>query len=138
MKSKLLILLIAIVSVTPFACAQESPNFAFNVGNDYWIRSDAVYGVENGHENKLDVIYPHKATTPVPAVIYIHGGGWVFGDKAGAVLETLPYLKMGWAAVNVEYRMASASKAPGAAEDCRCALRWIGRNAKDYHIDPSR
>jgi len=97
-----------------------------------------VYGVENGHEDKLDVIYPHNVTAPVPAVIYIHGGGWFFGDKAGAVLETLPYLKLGWAAVNVEYRMAGASKAPGAVEDCRCALRWIVRNAKEYHIDPSR
>jgi hypothetical protein len=38
---------------------------------------------ENGHENKLDVIYPHAATATVPAVIYIHGGGWVCGDKAG-------------------------------------------------------
>jgi len=45
---------------------------------------------------------------------------------------------MGWAAVNVEYRMASASKAPGAVEDCRCALKWIVRNAREYHIDPAR
>lgn len=137
MKFKLL-MLVALVSVQPSVGAQESTTFALDVGNRYWIRPDVVYGVENGHENKLDVIYPHNATTAVPAVIYIHGGGWFFGDKAGAVLETLPYLKMGWAAINVEYRMAGASKAPGAVEDCRCALRWIVRNAKEYHIDPSR
>ena len=40
--------------------------------------------------------------------------------------------------MNVDYRMASASKAPGAVEDCRCALRWIIQNAKQYHIDTSR
>jgi len=34
--------------------------------------------------------------------------------------------------------MASSAKAPAAVEDCRCALRWIVRNAKDYHIDPNR
>jgi acetyl esterase/lipase len=118
--------------------SQSASTFALDAANQYWIRPDVVYGVENGHENKLDVIYPHNATAPVPTVIYIHGGGWVFGDKAGAVLETLPYLKMGWAAVNVEYRMASESKAPAAVEDCRCALRWIARNAKDYHLDPTR
>jgi len=137
-KSKFLLLLVTLLSVTLLGIAQESPNFALDIGNDDWIHPDVVYGVENGHENKLDVIYPHNATAPVPAVIYIHGGGWVFGDKAGAVLETLPYLKMGWAAVNVEYRMASASKAPGAVEDCRCALRWVVRHAKEYHIDPTR
>jgi acetyl esterase/lipase len=138
MKFKLQMLLVTIVSVKLFVCAQEPPTFALDVGNDYWIRPDVVYGVENGHDNKLDVIYPRNARAPVPAVIYIHGGGWVFGDKAGAVFETLPYLKMGWAAAHVEYRMAGASKALGAVEDCRCALRWIVRNAREYHIDPAR
>jgi len=138
MKVRLAVFLFVVILGVPLATAQESPFFAEDAGTKYWIRPDVVYGVENGHENKLDVIYPHNATAPVPAVIYIHGGGWIFGDKAGAVLEVLPYLRMGWAAVNVEYRMASASKAPGAVEDCRCALRWVVRNAKDYHIDLTR
>jgi acetyl esterase/lipase len=132
-----LTVLLAISAVLPVA-AQEAGTFAVDVGNEYWIRPDVVYGVENGHPNKLDVIYPHRATAPVPAVIYIHGGGWIFGDKAGAVLQVLPYLQRGWAAVNVEYRMAGTSKAPGAVEDCRCALLWVVRNAKEYHIDPAR
>jgi acetyl esterase/lipase len=131
------VLLFTIVFLVP-AFGQQGTHFNEDAGNKYWVKTDVLYAVENGHENKLDVIYPHNATTAVPAVIYIHGGGWVFGDKAGAVLETLPYLNMGWAAVNVEYRMASASKAPAAVEDCRCALRWIVRNASEFHIDPTR
>jgi acetyl esterase/lipase len=138
MKLKLVFFLVFAIVPIQAPQAQDATGFIEEAGNKYWIRPDVVYGVENGHENKLDVIYPHNATAAVPAVIYIHGGGWIFGDKAGAVLETLPYLKMGWAAVNVEYRMASAAKAPGAVEDCRCALKWIARNAKDYHIDPGR
>jgi len=138
MKLKLVLLLLGAFAAGRRLEAQDAAGFIEDAGNKYWIKTDAVYGVENGHENKLDVIYPHNATAAVPAVIYIHGGGWIFGDKAGAVLETLPYLKMGWAAINVEYRMASASKAPGAVEDCRCALKWVVRNAKDYHIDPAR
>jgi acetyl esterase/lipase len=136
MKPTLVLPLLVILTVG--AIAQEDSIFDEIAGNKYWIKSDVVYNVENGHENKLDVIYPHSATAPLPTVIYIHGGGWIFGDKSGAVLEVLPYLKMGWIAVNVEYRMASTSKAPAAVEDCRCALRWIVRNAKEYHIDPSR
>lgn len=138
-KIKLAVFLAVVLAVqVSGAQTADSSTFIEDVGNKYWIRPDVVYSVENGHENKLDVIYPHNATDPVPAVIYIHGGGWVFGDKGGAVLMTLPYLKMGWAAVNVEYRMASVSKAPGAVEDCRCALRWVVRNAKEYHIDPNK
>lgn len=138
MKLKLVVFLLLANAATQALHAQDGGAFPEDAGNKYWIRPDVVYEVEDGHENKLDVIYPHNATAAVPAVIYIHGGGWVLGDKAGSVLETLPYLKMGWAAVNVEYRMASASKAPAAVEDCRCALKWIVRNAKDYHIDPGR
>src|SRR5438477_2170677 len=48
-----------------------------------------------------------------------------------------PYLEMGWAVVNVEYRLARASLAPAAVEDCRCALRWVIKNAKDYNFDRS-
>lgn len=142
MKSKVIVAFLFSILALAFAAAQQpvpaSDTFADDVGNRYWFQPDVVYSVENGHENKLDVIYPHNATEPVPAVIYVHGGGWIFGDKGGAVFHVLPYLKMGWAAVNVEYRMASTSKAPGAVEDCRCALRWIWRNAGQYHIDPTR
>jgi acetyl esterase/lipase len=138
MKRKMIPFLLGVMYATSPAVSQEAPYFALDAGSKYWIRTDVVYGVENGHENKLDVIYPHNATRAVPAVIYIHGGGWIWGDKSGAVLETLPYLQMGWAVANVEYRLASASQAPAAVEDCRCALRWIVRNAKEYHIDPSK
>ena len=50
-------------------------------------------------------------------------------------MSLLPYLEMGWAAVNVEYRVARVSLAPAAVEDCRCALHWIGRNAAKYNFD---
>lgn len=133
--------LLTVLAVTLYAgvCSGQSTNFfAEDAANKYWIKTDVVYDVENGHQNKLDVIYPHNATEAVPAVIYVHGGGWIWFDKAGAVLEVLPYLQMGWAAVNVEYRLADVSKAPAAVEDCRCALRWVVRNAKEYHIDASR
>ena len=71
-------------------------------------------------------------------MIYYHGGGWIFGDRIGATLLFLPYLEMGWNVINVEYRMANVSLAPAAVEDCRCALRWAVRNAKQYNIDINR
>jgi acetyl esterase/lipase len=54
------------------------------------------------------------------------------------VLEVVPYLQMGFAAVNVEYRLAKVSLAPAAVEDCRCALHWVFFNAKKYNFDPNR
>lgn len=45
---------------------------------------------------------------------------------------------MGWAVINVEYRLAENSLAPAAVEDARCALRWTFRQAKQYNFDTSK
>jgi acetyl esterase/lipase len=58
--------------------------------------------------------------------------------KEERTLEIMPYVQMGFAAVNVEYRLAEVSLAPAAVEDCRCALHWVIANAKKYNFDPSR
>ena len=71
----------------------------------------------------------------LPTLLYIHGGGWVGGVKETHFLDFLPYLEMGFAVVNVEYRMGRVALAPGAVEDCRCALRWVLNNAEEYGID---
>jgi acetyl esterase/lipase len=47
-------------------------------------------------------------------------------------------MAMGFAVVNVEYRLGKTSLAPAAVEDCLCALHWVGRNAKKYNFDLSK
>jgi acetyl esterase/lipase len=106
--------------------------------NHYGLHSDIVYGHANNIPLKLDVWERQHNDQPVPTVVYIHGGGWVFGAKAGAEPLLMPYLQRGWNAVNIEYRMAGESLAPAAVEDSRCALRWVFRNAGKYHFDPNR
>ena len=77
-------------------------------------------------------------TTLHPTVIVIHGGSWLTGTKEQKLLDLLPYLARGWAVVNVEYRLANVALAPGAVEDCRCALYWVLRNAEAYKFDPEK
>jgi len=105
---------------------------------DYGISADITYGVFNGVPLHLDVWRNLQAAGPVPTLLYVHGGGWVFGDKNGAANLFLPYIERGWNVVNVEYRMAGTSPAPAAVKDVRCALRWIYRNTADYHFDTNR
>jgi len=104
----------------------------------YNVDSNIVYHTANNHQNKLDVYTPAEAAQPTPVVVVIHGGGWVEGTKEERVLEMMPYLQMGFAAVNVEYRLGRISLAPAAVEDCRCALHWVFANAKKYNLDTSR
>jgi acetyl esterase/lipase len=44
-------------------------------------------------------------------------------------------MEMGFAVINVEYRLARISPAPAAVEDCLCVLHWLGRHAEEYHLD---
>ena len=104
----------------------------------YRVVPNVVYGVADGYEAKLDLYIPRGQQERQPALIQFHGGGWVGGTKEATSLRFLPYLEMGWAVVNVEYRLARVALAPAAVEDCLCALRWIIRNAEQYNIDTSR
>src|SRR4051794_30046641 len=101
--------------------AQDQPTSIFGVegGARYWVQPDIVYGTANNTPLKLDVWYPNESKTPTPTLVYIHGGGWIFGTKESSVLQFLPFLEKGWRVVNVEYRMASNSPAPAAVEDTR-------------------
>jgi acetyl esterase/lipase len=120
-------------------CAQNqlSP-WATDAGSRYWVQPDIVYQVANNQSLKLDVWYQHDVKTLSPTLVYIHGGGWIFGIKEGSILQFLPFLEKGWTVVNVEYRMASSSLAPAAVEDTRCALRWVIRNAPQWRFDTSK
>ena len=120
--------------------AQDQPSspWATDVGSRYWVQPDIVYQGANNTQLKLDVWYQHDVKTMSPTLVYIHGGGWIFGSKETSVLQFLPFLEKGWTVVNVEYRMASNSPAPAAVEDTRCALRWVYRNAAQWHFDTSK
>ena len=124
--------------VTSLCMAQsDAATFAADLFR-YRVEPNIVYHTANNFQNKLDVYMPPDATAPTPVVIVIHGGGWVEGSKEERVLEMMPYLQMGFAAVNVEYRLGRISLAPAAVEDCRCALHWVFANAKKYNFDPTR
>ena len=105
---------------------------------DYDVLPNLTYRRANNTDLKLDLYLPHQRSTPVPVVVMIHGGGWVAGVKEGMTLDVLPYLQMGFAVANVEYRMADNSPAPAAVEDCRCALHWVVDHAASYKLDVNR
>lgn len=106
--------------------------------NQYQATPNVTYLVQNNYESKLDVYRRRDVQTPLPTLVYIHGGGWVGGTKEQSILQVLPYLEAGWNVVNVEYRLGRVALAPAAVEDCRCALRWVIRNAKEQGFDTSK
>lgn len=121
-----------------FAQSPSANDWTATVGSHYIVHPDQVYGVQGNIPVKLDFWEPKDNDKPIPTLIYIHGGGWLFGDRTGATPQLLPYFALGWNIVNVEYRMSGQSLAPAAVEDSVCALRWIYRNAIQFHVDTSR
>jgi len=122
------------------AAAQEPDTaaWAVHVGAEYRVINDVTYLTASNYQCRLDVYVPRGATTPLPTVMYFHGGGWVARSKEYMVLNILPYLEMGWNVVNVGYRLGNVANAPAAVEDGRCALRWVIRNAPQYLFDTSK
>jgi acetyl esterase/lipase len=116
----------------------EAAARAGDLSNRYQILTNITYLTANNWDAKLDVYMPRGIAAPNSTLIYIHGGGWVGGAKESSWLQLVPYLEAGWSVVNVEYRLARVSLAPAAVEDCRCALRWVIRNAKQYNFDTTR
>ncbi len=75
----------------------------------------------------------------LPAVVTIHGGGYVIGsyDMDSALLDRwCPSL--GVAGISVQYRLAPETAYPGPLEDCYAALRWTYEHAGELGVDPSR
>lgn len=118
--------------------APGSERWTDYASGDFDITPNITYSTANNIELKLDLYLPKDRRAPSPTLILFHGGGWVDGQKERNVFYLLPYLSMGWAVINVEYRMARNSPAPAAVEDCRCALRWATYHAREYNLDPSK
>lgn len=109
------------------------------LGHETAADTNITYLRASGQDIKLDVFWPWRdAKARLPVVINFHGGGWVAGNRESRALSTLPYLQMGFAVVNVQYRLANVALAPAAVEDTLCALQWIGRNAERYRFDLDR
>lgn len=77
--------------------------------------------------------------SPLPILLYFHGGGWVTGDldthdAVGRGLAT----ETGCLVVSVNYRCAPENRFPAALEDCWAATRWASRHAADIGGDPDR
>jgi acetyl esterase/lipase len=125
------------VAVPSQAQTSSAATWSAGVANQYRVATGITYLTASNWEAKLDVYTP-RAEGPHPTVLQIHGGGWTGGSREGTFLRALPFMEMGYAVVNISYRLARVADAPAAVEDCLCALRWVIRNAKEYGFDITR
>lgn len=76
---------------------------------------------------------------PAPALVYLHGGGWVVGspDTHDGICRLLAE-RAGARVFSVDYRMGPEHRFPAAIDDCRAAWQWLARESEGLGVDPTR
>ena len=103
-------------------------------------QSNVVYAVHDGVSLYGDFYLPTGAG-PHPAMLFIHGGGFRAGSKAGYGTTWGPYLaERGYVVFAIDYRLATANQTtwPQALLDCKAALQYLRGNAAMLGIAPDR
>lgn len=84
-------------------------------------------------------VYWPETGRNLPALVYCHGGGWVFGtlDSIDRTMRALTNAS-GCVVISVDYRLAPEHKFPAAVEDADAALRYVAEHTEEFGIDPNR
>lgn len=102
------------------------------------LKTDIEFARPNGSPLLLDASIP-EGPGPFPAVIIVHGGGFVRGDKQTYVKPVFePLAQAGYAWFSINYRLAPEGRFPLAVDDVDAAVRWLKAHAREYRVDPRR
>jgi acetyl esterase/lipase len=101
---------------------------------------DIPYAATDNPRQRLDLYLPKAPRAgKLPVIVFLHGGGWVQGDKADGAAPLMPFVRSGeYAGVSVGYRLSDEAVWPAQIHDCKAAIRWIRANADRYGLDPKR
>ncbi len=131
----------ALAMVGASACEVSDPrpidSLSATVGTPRRVVDDLAYGSEP--DQVLDVFRPSSRPTNRRAIVWLHGGGWVFGDEN----ELPPVIRDlierdGYTVFSVRYRLSGQALYPAAAQDTDLAMRWVKAHAGDYAVDGRR
>jgi acetyl esterase/lipase len=125
MTRRTLLLGAAALSLAPFAGAEPQ------------VERDVLYGEPEGTPLRMDIYRP-EGPGPHPAVVLVHGGGWIGGSKAGHQATGTMLARNGYVACAIDYRLAPQFPYPAAFDDCQRAVRWVRARASEYGVNPKR
>ena len=100
--------------------------------------TDLAYLDDGDPMHLLDVYYPDGTTEPLPVIIDVHGGGWMYGDKELNRLYCLTLAARGYTVFNMSYRLVPQVTVNEQLQDVMCALQWIEAHLGDYPCQPDR
>ncbi|MCA9656003.1 MAG: alpha/beta hydrolase [Myxococcales bacterium] len=114
-----------------------APPLAF-LRRDISVQRGIVFGEAEGVRLRLDVFRPRAQGRLRPAVVQVHGGGWVSGFKRAQGVPLLGQLaSLGWVGFNIDYRLGPRAAFPAHLVDVKRAVAWVREHAEEHGVDPS-
>ena len=154
LKNGCLLFLLLVPGLNSLLFAHESEHVHAHVGGGLshpphaffmstWYR-DIVYDANSGDttQTSLDVYVNHPADTGSPVLVWVHGGGYMAGDKAHSKeLDPKPEYftnRMGFVFVSTNYRLMPMGRYPHGVQDLANALAWVKDNIAEFGGDPGQ
>lgn len=103
---------------------------------------DLVYARVEGEPVRLLLYESNRELRrrPAPVLVYVHGGGWVAGDRFAGGENMRWFARQGWLAISIDYPLSSPTRHlwNSTTEQVGCALAWVKANARRFGGDPER
>lgn len=124
--------LAALIATAPSTPAADNESGAYEVRENVEFTNSPEPLLLDAH------IPPGKG--PFPAVILVHGGGWVTGTKTAEFIRPLfPVLdQTGFAWFSIDYRLAPKHRYPAPEQDVENAIRYVKEHAREYKVNPKK
>jgi len=102
-------------------------------------RDEFAPGAQGDPAVRVRIYRPNDQPSKLPALYWIHGGGYVMGDieQDDRLMKQL-VTRIGCVAVSVDYRLAPEHPFPAPVEDCYAGLKWLFAHADELGVEPSR
>lgn len=101
------------------------------------VARDVEYSRAAGRILTMDVYRSMAGNDRRPALVYLHGGGWVMGDKCNQGLPLCNHLaRLGWVCANTNYRLSPGATWPDQLIDVKAAVAWLREHADEWNVDP--
>lgn len=85
----------------------------------------------------FDLVLP-DGDGPFPLLVFLHGGGWISGDRTMYAEEAEWFAAQGWACACIDYRLAPLHAYPAAYDDVVAFLRFIQERGTQFNISPDK
>jgi len=96
-------------------------------------------GTQGGPPVRVRIYRADDQSSKLPALYWIHGGGYVMGDiDMDDRLMKQMVKRIGCVAASVDYRLAPEHPFPTPVEDCYTGLKWLFAHADELGVEPAR